>query len=156
MKRMQKKQAGFTILEIGIVMIILVSLVVAFSTGLWEKQRAADAGIVKLWFERNVPQAIASCRLKYGNIITGAGGVSAANLQSCGLESTTIFSSTVSWTSDSTTTDGQIVFTYPVTGAADTATMVSDIATMLTNSESPFIRSASVSGTSVVVTVLSR
>ncbi len=71
MRKMQKRQAGFTILEIGIVMVILISLVIAFSSALWEKQTASDIQLIQTFFEKNVPDAMASCRVRRNNVLTG-------------------------------------------------------------------------------------
>lgn len=124
MKRMQKKQAGFTILEIGIVMIILVSLVVAFSANLWEKQKASEFNLIKIWYTKSVPEAIATCRTKYGNnlqLIPVAGMAPA--LQTCGLAAETIYG--IAWTADDVGVTGtgmpSVVINYPLTGMDDFA-----------------------------------
>ena len=70
-KMHKKKQAGFTILEIGIVMIILISLVVTFSTGLWEKQTSSEIGIIQRFFEKDVFQGLGTCRVFRNNVLDG-------------------------------------------------------------------------------------
>ncbi len=122
----KKKQAGFTILEIGIVMVILVSLVVAFSSGLWEKQKTSEFQIIKLWFTKNVPEAITTCRMKYGTNLqnVSAGGMATA-LEECGLQPETIYGTDLTTNSRigdvTTNAAGQrvITITYPLTGMQD-------------------------------------
>lgn len=152
MKRMQKKQAGFTILEIGIVMIILVSLVVAFSSGLWEKQEAADIQMVKLWFVKEVPEAIATCRLRHGNIITGTGStvVDDSDMEECGLNANTHFGST--W--DGTySTPGQISIAYNLAGSSNANGVGDAVAALLSSGGSSHIVSSSY-GTGVLTVVV--
>ena len=70
-KMHKKKQSGFTILEIGVVMIILVSLVLAFSSGLWEKQTSSDIKMIQQFFEKDIPNGLASCRMIKNNVLEG-------------------------------------------------------------------------------------
>ena len=127
-KMHKKKQSGFTILEIGIVMIILVSLVVAFSSGLWEKQRASEVQLIKMWFTKTAPEAVTTCRLKYGiklgNITNPPGPGTKEGLVSCGLSEQTIYEEdwTVKNPSVGTGSHTSVEITYPLTGMEDFGT----------------------------------
>lgn len=145
MRKIQKKQAGFTILEIGIVMIILVSLVVAFSSNLWQKQEAADIQLIKLWFSKSVPEAITTCRMINGNAINT---ISATQLQACGLDTTTLYGET--WTT-ATPSGGTITFTYNMANAANLTGMTAGLEAL--DNQNSSITAADVTGTAYIVTV---
>lgn len=160
MKRMQKNQAGFTILEIGIVMIILVSLVVTFSSSLWQKQEAADRQILKLWFSKVVPEAVATCRMKYSNtldITKLPGGTIQDGLQACGLDANTMYGGGSVWTAvlgvGQNTSVPVVVITYPLAGMADITTEAPFLATLIEDEGGASIEDADISGSNLLVEV---
>ncbi|THB69341.1 MAG: prepilin-type N-terminal cleavage/methylation domain-containing protein [Gammaproteobacteria bacterium] len=67
-------QRGFTLMEISIVLIILAALVATMASNLWSRQDAMSYQQAILFFQKTLPQAMASMRLSGdGDCLTSAG-----------------------------------------------------------------------------------
>ncbi len=76
-----RRQKGFTLMEIAIVMIIMAALVGTMASSLWSKQDTMSIQQTVLFFNKGLPQAIANMKLRgYKNCFTSVGvsGVCAA------------------------------------------------------------------------------
>ncbi len=130
LKNIQSKscrQRGFTLMEIAIVMLILSALVATMATNLWSRQDTMSIQQAVIFFNKDLPQAIANAKINgYGDCFKKSGGLSSTNwddactsgtsgdlklaLVSSGVEPNTLWSEV--WTSTYST--GVIKITYPV------------------------------------------
>jgi len=144
-----KRQAGFTMLEMMIVMAVIAALI-GIGVSLYDKQvTKAKITDASAFVERSFIIAITGCQMKYRSYSTcshTAGNVSSA-LSKEGLDVLTPWDS--NWSS--TVSGSTMTITYPLgAGNEDAAT---DLQITLDNSKLKHVVSATVSGTTVTVNV---
>ncbi len=124
-KTIQLRQKGFTLMEISIVLIILAALVATMASNLWSRQDSMSYQQAILFFQKTLPQAMASMRLSGdADCLTSAGcGASGsstditAKLHAYGAPAMTEWGE--SWTATYAT--GAIEIDYCVDGLSTTA-----------------------------------
>jgi len=153
-KKMNKGQAGFTMLEMMIVMAVIAALI-GIGVSLYDKQvTKAKITDASAFVERGFLIAITGCQMKYrsytksGDECSHASGVLTSKLAVEGLDVLTPWDT--NWSS-TVTSGGAVVITYPLgTGNDDAA---GDLAVTLDNSKLKHVVSASATGSTVTVNV---
>ena len=113
-KMHKKKQTGFTILEIGVVMVILISLFMVFSAGIWEKQTASDINLIQQFFESKMATAFNNCRQVHSNVLEG---LDQADIRDCSGLSNNVVG--IPWAAPGAVTNGLLVVTMDLSSMSE-------------------------------------
>lgn len=145
-----KKQRGFTLIELMVVMAIL-GVLLAVGVSIYQSQQTqAKVTAAQAFAERTFVTALTSCQAKfrdYSQCAQGTGGSTTSNIAKEGLELTTAWGD--NWTSSWNSSTRIMSVTYP----APDADIADNIAVTLSNSDNRYIDSATVSGTDVLIGV---
>lgn len=149
-QRKHSRQAGFTMLEMMIVMVII-SVLAGIGVSLIDKQSTnAKVTDARAFVERTFVMGLKSCQMKYRSYssCTHTAGSTSSNLAKEGLEIKTPWET--NWSS-SAPSGSILTLTYPLGAGNEDA--ASDLQVSLSNSKLKHIDSATVSGSSVTVKI---
>jgi prepilin-type N-terminal cleavage/methylation domain-containing protein len=118
-----RKQKGFTLVEIVIVLVLLGTIIAVIGVNLSESQDDVLIGTTGLWLEKNLPEAIGKYRVGAGS----CSGITKAALTGRGLDGNTSWGE--AWSISLAGTD--LTLTYPLGSSPDKATIGAQLTTRM-------------------------